>query len=61
MRAFGMKPIGAIALAYASGALDDDAAVALSHGPAELGFPPVTEPLVNVEPTLQRPARPQRP
>ena len=51
---FGMKPIGPIALAYASGELDDDAAVALSHGPAELGFPPVTEPTVNIEPTLVR-------
>jgi len=51
---FGMKPIGGIALAYTSGALDDDAAVALSHGPAELGFPSVTEPLVNIQPTLAR-------
>ncbi len=51
---FGMRPIGSIALAYCSGVLDDDAAVALSHGPAELGYPPLTEPLVNVGPTLER-------
>ncbi|WP_374621723.1 TfuA-like protein [Devosia sp.] len=50
--AFGMRPIGAIALAYLSGALDDDAAVALCHGPAELGYPPLTEPLVTVAATL---------
>jgi len=49
-----MRPIGTIALAYASGVLDDDAAVALSHGPAELGYPPLTEPLVNVGPSLER-------
>jgi hypothetical protein len=51
---YGMKPVGAIALAYASGALDDDAAVALTHGPAELGYLPFTEPMVDVEPTLEK-------
>lgn len=52
--AFGMLPIGEIAEAYSSGALDDDAAVAISHGPEELGYPPLTEPLVNVKPTLDQ-------
>ncbi len=52
--AFGMLPIGEIARDYCSGALDDDAAVAISHGPEELGYPPLTEPLVNVKPTLDR-------
>ena len=52
--AFGMRPIGVIANDYHSGALDDDAAVAISHGPEELGYPPVSEPLVDVRPTLQR-------
>lgn len=51
---FGMHPIGEIAQAYASGALDDDAAVAVTHGPEELGYPPLSEPLVNVKPTLER-------
>jgi hypothetical protein len=51
---FGMRPVGQIAQAYLSGALDDDAAVAMTHGPAELGYPPLTEPLVNVLPTLDR-------
>ncbi|MBK8084899.1 MAG: antibiotic resistance protein [Devosia sp.] len=51
---YGMRPVGAIALAYADGSLDDDAAVALCHGPAELGYPPLTEPLVNVTATLAR-------
>jgi hypothetical protein len=52
--AFGMLPVGEIAHDYLSGALDDDAAVAISHGPEELGYPPLTEPLVNVKPTLDR-------
>jgi hypothetical protein len=52
--AFGMRPIGSIARDYYTGVLDDDAAVALSHGPEELGYPPLTEPLVNVKPTLHR-------
>jgi len=52
--AFGMHPIGTIAADYCSGVLDDDAAVAICHGPAELGYPPLTEPLVNVKPTLDR-------
>src|SRR4051794_13144181 len=30
---FGMRPVGSIAHAYLSGDLDDDAAVAISHGP----------------------------
>jgi hypothetical protein len=51
---YGMKPVGKIALAYTSGELDDDAAVALTHGPAELGYLPFTEPMVDVEPTLER-------
>lgn len=51
---FGMLPIGDIAQQYLTGALDDDAAVAISHGPEELGYPPLTEPLVNVKPTLDR-------
>ena len=51
---FGMRPIGSIAEAYCSGVLDDDAAVALSHGPKELGYPPLTEPLVDVQPTLAK-------
>ncbi len=51
---FGMRPIGLIAEAYRSGALDDDAAVALVHGPGELGYPALSEPLVDIAPTLER-------
>jgi len=50
--AFGMIGIGKIYENYVSGALEDDAEVAQSHGPAELGFLPLSEPLVNVRATI---------
>jgi hypothetical protein len=49
---FGMIPVGAIATRYCSGELVDDADVALTNGPAELGFPPLTEPMVDVDATV---------
>ena len=49
--AFGMVPVGSIARRYCTGELYDDADVALTNGPAELGFPPLTEPMVDVEAT----------
>jgi len=51
---FGMEPIGKIAADYASGRLDDDAAVALTFGPAELGFCPVSEPVVDIRDKLEQ-------
>ncbi|MBB4305528.1 hypothetical protein GGD81_004608 [Rhodobium orientis] len=52
--AFGMIGVGEIYRAYAAGEIVDDAAVALLHGPAELGYVPLTEALVNVTATLAR-------
>jgi hypothetical protein len=49
---FGMIPIGSIAGRYCSGELYDDADVALTNGPAELGFPPLTEAMVDVDATV---------
>lgn len=49
---FGMTGIGAIYEAYAAGRLEDDAEVALLHAPRELGYAPLSEPLVNVRATL---------
>jgi hypothetical protein len=49
---FGMEPVGVIAERYLDGSLDDDAAVALLHMPGELGWAPLTEPLVDVDATL---------
>lgn len=51
---FGMIGIGRIYEDYASGGRIDDADVALLHGPAELGYPALSLPLVNVEATLDR-------
>lgn len=45
---FGMIGVGSIFGAYAGGRLVDDDAVAITHGPRELGYLPLTVPLVNV-------------
>jgi hypothetical protein len=50
--AFGMTGIGTIYRRYASGEIIDDAEVAQLHAPEELNYLPLTEPMVNVEPTL---------
>ena len=50
--AFGMEAIGTIAAAYLGGARTEDADVCLAHCPAELAFMPLSEPLVDVEATL---------
>lgn len=51
---FGMVPVGRIAEDYVSGRRVDDADVAQLHGPEELGYPALSEPLVNVEAVLAR-------
>ena len=50
--AFGMEPVGVIASAYASGELDDDAAVALGHQPPEMGSVPLSEARVDADATV---------
>ncbi len=50
--AFGMIGLGRIYEDFVSGVLEDDADVAQAHGPSELGFLPLSEPLVNVRATL---------
>jgi hypothetical protein len=49
---FGMIGVGTIFAAYASGQLVDDDAVAQVHGPAELDYIALSEPLVNIEATV---------
>lgn len=49
---FGMSGIGMIYEDYAVGRRNDDADVALLHGPAELDYPQVTVPIVNMDATL---------
>jgi hypothetical protein len=51
---FGMVGIGKIFSDYKNGTLEDDDEVALIHGPAELGFPCLSEPMVNIRATLER-------
>ncbi len=50
--AFGMTPVGRIAERFLNGTLTRDADVCLVHAPAELDYAPLSEPLVDVEPTL---------
>ncbi|MCS6879638.1 MAG: TfuA-like protein [Geminicoccaceae bacterium] len=51
---FGMEGIGTIFAAYRDGLLLADDEVALVHGPAELGWPALSEPMVNWRATLAR-------
>jgi hypothetical protein len=51
---FGMEPVGAIAQSYVRGDRRDDADVCLAHCPRELGYAPLSEPLVDVEATVER-------
>ncbi|MFC5757562.1 TfuA-like protein [Rhizobium sp. GCM10022189] len=51
-RAFGMIGVGRIFNDYVSGAIDNDADVALLHEPIEMGGRPLTVPMVNVRSTL---------
>lgn len=49
---FGMRAVGTIAADYIAGRRRDDGDVCLIHATAELGFLPLSEPLVDVEATL---------
>ena len=51
---FGMIGVGAIFEGYRDGRLEDDDEVALHHGPAELGYIGLSEPLVNIRASLER-------
>lgn len=49
---FGMLGVGKIFQDYLNGSRVDDSDVAQIHGPAELGWVPLSEPLVNVSATI---------
>src|SRR5437762_13530615 len=51
---FGMVGIGRIFAAYRDGILTDDDAVAVLHGPDELGYSAATEAMVNIRATLDK-------
>jgi hypothetical protein len=49
---FGMEGVGAIFEAYRDGVLEDDDEVAVIHGPAQFGYPVLSEAMVNIRRTL---------
>lgn len=57
LHAFGMEGVGTIFAAYRDGVLVADDEVALVHGPAEIGWIALSEPMVNLRATLARLAR----
>ena len=54
---FGMRGIGRIYEDFRDGVLQDDDEVAVLHGPEELGYPPLTEAMVNIRATLDAAVR----
>jgi hypothetical protein len=56
LHSFGMVGIGRVFAAYHDGILTDDDEVAVLHGPEELGYPPVSEAMVNIRATLSKAA-----
>jgi len=52
LHSFGMRGIGRIFEGFRDGVLEDDDEVAVVHGPAEIGFPPASEAMVNIRATL---------
>jgi hypothetical protein len=54
---FGMRGIGHIYEAFRDGVLEDDDEVAVLHGPEELGYPALTEAMVNIRATLAEAVR----
>jgi hypothetical protein len=53
LHTFGMIGHGRIFEWYREGVIDADDEVALAYGPPELGYPALSEPLVNIRATLQ--------
>lgn len=52
LEAFGMEGVGVNFESYRDGILEDDDEVAIAHGPAEIGFLPGSEAMVNIRQTL---------
>jgi len=50
--AFGMRGVGQVYEAFRDGVLEDDDEVAVLHGPEELGYPALTEAMVNIRATM---------
>jgi hypothetical protein len=56
LHTFGMTGVGRVFTAFRDGILTDDDEVAVLHGPEELGYPAVTEAMVNIRATLDNAA-----
>jgi hypothetical protein len=54
LHVFGMRGVGRVFEQYRDGVLEDDDEVAVVHGPAEVGYAPLSEPMVNIRATLER-------
>ncbi len=52
LHSFGMLGVGSIYEAFRTGTLEDDDEVAVLHAPAELGFQPLSEPMVSIRATI---------
>ena len=52
LHSFGMRGVGRIFEAFVDGALEDDDEVAVVHGPEEVGYLSLSEPMVNIRATL---------
>jgi hypothetical protein len=52
LHTLGMRGVGKIFEAFRDGALEDDDEVAVTHGPAEIGYVATSEPMVNIRETL---------
>lgn len=53
LSSFGMVGVGPIFDAYARGELRDDDEVAVIHGPQELGYPPLSDAMIDIRATLR--------
>ena len=51
---YGMIGVGDIYKAYKSGKIEDDDEVALIHGPERLGYPALSEAMVNIRRTVEK-------
>ncbi len=56
---FGMQGVGAVFECFRDGVLEDDDEVAVTHGPAELGYPQTSLAMVDIRFTLDRAVREQ--
>jgi hypothetical protein len=54
LEAYGMKGVGKIFEAYRDEEFEDDDEVAVLHGPEEMGYPPLCEPMLNIRATLNK-------